>query len=675
MEDEGERGEKKNEDAAGDGGGALVSWNALGLDDRLVRSCRARDLRFPTHAQIRSIPLTLKGLDVSCRAHTGSGKTLAYLLPSLHKVFLADKKKNATSERRSIACPRVVILVPTKELATQVRKECQEVLKHCKDGNGDAQVTKQYRVGELPQGSSSSAAVREAARNCPDVLVSTPARVTQCLKDKLFPPKSINGDGLEMMVLDECDLLLSFGHEKDIKYVFERCREGVQTVMVSATTTSEEVGNLKSLLLSKPAEVDCDDVEEMEQRKREEREIKKELKKKKKPLITHFGLEIKKGKNDKLLYLMALLRLGLCKKKILIFVKDADEAVRARLFLHKFGVLCVALHSELPANSRAHILEEFNRGVHDVLIAAADDDSSNSLDGSNANDKENAKEDEENEQPTRKSKKERKKEKEKRNQAAKKDSEFGVSRGVDFKKVHTVINFEVPKTFEAYQHRVGRTGRAGATGVAITFFGPSDEEAYHILLKGYADSAAAEAKEDDEEDEQDEQDKEDSDNFLKPFERLPKEATEALRYRAEDTLRGISKSAVKDARLRELRVELLNSERLASHFEENPDDLNLLRHDSSISKREDTNKHLSHLPAYLRNASKNKRKKNAINAVETEDGNEAKWAAMRLDVDVAEFGQKKKRRRKDKREGGRQKKTREEVGARVKRKAGRKRSR
>ena len=173
--DEGERGEKKNEDAAGDGGGVLVSWNALGLDDRLVRSCRARDLRFPTHAQIRSIPLTLKGLDVSCRAHTGSGKTLAYLLPSLHKVFLADKKKNATSERRSIACPRVVILVPTKELATQVRKECQEVLKHCKDGNGDAQVTKQYRVGELPQGSSSSAAVREAARNCPDVLVSTPA--------------------------------------------------------------------------------------------------------------------------------------------------------------------------------------------------------------------------------------------------------------------------------------------------------------------------------------------------------------------------------------------------------------------------------------------------------------------------------------------------------------------
>lgn len=695
------RDNEKAKKATGSGGGGdddeedkndapSSSWESLGLDARLVQSCVSRNLRTPTHAQIRSIPLTLKGLDVSCRAHTGSGKTLAYLLPSLHKVFLADKKRraekkgggSATNSTGACAPPRVIVLVPTKELATQVRKECQEVLKYCGKGEDkDDEVSKKYRVGELPQGSSNSAAVREAARNCPDVLVSTPARVAHCLKDKLFPPKSVNGDGLEMMVLDECDLLLSFGHEKDIKYIFERCREGVQTVMVSATSTSEEVGNLKSLLLSKPAEVNCDDVEEMEQKKREEREMKKELKKKKKPLITHFGLEIKKGKNDKLLYLMALLRLGLCKKKILIFVKDADEAVRARLFLHKFGVLCVALHSELPANSRAHILEEFNRGVHDVLVAAAEDDSSS---GNDASDKENAKQedDKEEDQPTRKSKKERKKEKEKRNQAAKKDSEFGVSRGVDFKKVHTVINFEVPKTFEAYQHRVGRTGRAGATGVAITFFCPSDEESYNMLLKGYADAAAAakaaEAKEgddDDDGDEEDERDEEDIDDFLKPFERLPKEATEALRYRAEDTLRSISKSAVKDARLRELRVELLNSERLASHFEENPDDLSLLRHDSSISKRDDANKHLSHLPAYLRNASKKKRKKNAINAVETEDGDEAKWAAMRLDVDVAEFGQKKKRRRKDKREGGKQKKSREEVGAKVKKKAGRKRSR
>ena len=69
-------------------------------------------------------------------------------------------------------------------------------------------------------------------------------------------------------------------------------------------------------------------------------------------------------------------------------------------------------------------------------------------------------------------------------------------------------------------------------------------------MKGYADAAAvakaAEAKEEDDDEEEDEREEEDVDDFLKPFERLPKEATEALRYRAEDTLRSISKSAVKE---------------------------------------------------------------------------------------------------------------------------------
>ena len=83
-----------------------------------------------------------------------------------------------------------------------------------------------------------------------------------------------------------------------------------------------------------------------------------------------------------------------------------------------------------------------------------------------------------------------------------------------------MINFEVPKTFEAYQHRVGRTGRVG-DGRGDYFFGPSDEEAYHVLLKGYADAAAvakaAEAKEEDDDEEEDEREEEDVDDFLKPL--------------------------------------------------------------------------------------------------------------------------------------------------------------
>ena len=56
---------------------------------------------------------------------------MAYLLPSLHKVFLQEKKKKTSREKTTN--PRVIVLVPTRELATQVRKECQEILKHCGD--------------------------------------------------------------------------------------------------------------------------------------------------------------------------------------------------------------------------------------------------------------------------------------------------------------------------------------------------------------------------------------------------------------------------------------------------------------------------------------------------------------------------------------------------------------
>lgn len=74
---------------------------------------------------------------------------------------------------------------------------------------------------------------------------------------------------------------------------------------------------------------------------------------------------------------------------------------------------------------------------------------------------------------------------------------------------------------------------------------------------------------------------------------------EALRYRAEDVSRGITKAAVAEARSRELRSELLNSEKLKAHFEENPNDLAVLKHDKPLHKVPHA-AHLKHIPSYLR---------------------------------------------------------------------------
>jgi superfamily II DNA/RNA helicase len=141
----------------------------------------------------------------------------------------------------------------------------------------------------------------------------------------------------------------------------------------------------------------------------------------------------------------------------------------------------------------------------------------------------------------------------------------------------------------AYLHRVGRTGRAGKSGTAITLVTPAEEDALEEVrhkLAARGGSAGASAAQE-----------------LKPFDKLQVESVEALRYRAEDAARAVGRTAVREARVRELRSELLNSERLAAHFEDNPEDLNLLKHDVSLAKHPAL-PHLSHLPGYLRGTRK-----------------------------------------------------------------------
>jgi len=595
---------------------ARERWLALGLAAPVADAAVACGFVAPTSTQVAAIPCALRGRDCVVRAATGSGKTMAYALPIAHALCGSVRVNGGV---------RAIVLAPTRELAHQTRKACARALRACAPN---------VVVGELPAPSVGTNVLRETAGSPPDVLVATPARVAECVRGGYFPPGAL-GEGLEMVVLDEADLLLSFGYVDDIKCIMKAVKRGTQVMMLSATL-SKEVEELRDVVAHKPTTVDVEDDDAA--RDRDEAK-EKEGDKTSGPNITHYSLAIPKS-SDRLLYAMALLRLGLCKKKVLVFVSSADAAVRLRLFLHKFGVPTCALHSELPANSRTHILQEFNRGVYDFMVAAADD----------ANMKETGEEEEEEEEdkaPTRESKKRKK---------DRRDKEFGVVRGIDFQAVNTVINFEVPTTAAAYVHRVGRTGRAGKSGTAITIVSPTEEAAFKQIQSNLAstvgDTVAAT-------------------QVVKTFDRLPKEAVDALRYRAEDAARAVGKTAVKEARVRELKQELLNSERLAAHFEDNAEDLALLKHDTSLAKHPDA-KHLSHLPGYLRGS----KRRGEARVVEA-DSTHAKAAAnYQLDVDVAEFGSKKKRKRNDRRETGPDLRVKHKFKANFKKKSvGRKRSR
>jgi len=173
-----------------------------------------------------------------------------------------------------------------------------------------------------------------------------------------------------------------------------------------------------------------------------------------------------------------------------------------------------------------------------------------------------------------------------------KDSEFGVARGIDFQNVSFVINFDFPTTSKTYLHRIGRTARTGSQGTALSFIIPASEygKSKHSSLPS-------------------------TKSDIKVLERIrtrladagrkeiqqyhfDTKQLEAFRYRMTDALRAVTRSAIHQARAQELRMEILTSEKLKRHFEDNPGELEGLRHDEDthIVRRQ---AHLKHVPDYL----------------------------------------------------------------------------
>lgn len=299
------------------------------------------------------------------------------------------------------------------------------------------------------------------------------------------------------------------------------------------------------------------------------------------------------------------------KGKCLVFVADIDRCYRLKLFLEQFGVKGCVLNSELPVNSRCHVVEEFNKNVYDIIIASDENEILGDEEHlNNAEDKpplrpggsqeigdlpDNTASDRKNhdsinvEKPA--STGDRSSRHKKQRKAAKDGKHYGISRGIDFKNVACVFNFDLPTTSKSYTHRIGRTARAGRTGTAISFIVPS---AQYLKHKPTSTPSA----------EHDEivlakilrrQNKEGKD--VKPYD-FDMKQVEAFKYRVNDALRAVTQIVIREARTRELRQEILQSEKLKRHFEENPADLQHLKHDGDLRPARQQ-PHLKHIPDYL----------------------------------------------------------------------------
>lgn len=288
-----------------------------------------------------------------------------------------------------------------------------------------------------------------------------------------------------------------------------------------------------------------------------------------------------------------MIKLELVKGKAIIFVSDVDRCYRLKLFFEQFGIRSCLLNSELPVNCRIHAVEEFNRGVYNIIIASDENEVIGDEKDETDPDKEteNAGLEKADEIPDNNGDKKVTSTRAKKRKSARRDKNYGVSRGIDFMNVAVVINFDLPLTSRSYLHRIGRTARAGQTGMALSFVVPQDKFRKHM-------PTSIETAENDEKvlgkiiKQQAKRGQE-----VKPYS-FDMNAVEAFRYRMNDALRAVTKVSIREARLRELKQELLKSESLKRHFEENPLEVRHLRHDVELRTAR-SQPHLRHVPDYL----------------------------------------------------------------------------
>ncbi|KAM6431995.1 putative ATP-dependent RNA helicase DDX56 [Liasis olivaceus] len=507
--------------AADDSGGMAAaaaadrSFAQMGLDARILQAVAELGWAAPTPIQEKAIPLALEGKDLLARARTGSGKTGAYALPLLQRL-LAGKASALVAEQ----AVRGLVLVPTKELARQALQMLRRLAAYC---------ARDVRAVDLA-GPEDLAAQRPLLMEKPDVVIGTPSRVLAHLQMQSLRLQ----DSLEILVMDEADLLFSFGFEEDLKNLLCHLPKIYQTFIMSATF-SEDVQALKELVLHNPVTLRLQEAPLPDSSQ-----------------LSQFQIQCE-TEEDKFLLLYALLKLSLVPGKVLLFVNRIDRCYRLKLFLEQFGIAACVLNSELPTQSRSHIISQFNRGFYNYIIATDEQDLA------------------EPEGTNRRRKRGTKGEKGK-------DQEYGVSRGIDFQNVSAVFNFDFPPSFESYIHRAGRTARVHNPGTVLTFVLPSEG----LLLAKIEEVLTDESR---------------TKYTLRPYQFRMGEI-EGLRYRCLDAMRSVTKQAIKEARLREIKEELLNSEKLKTYFEDNPRDLNLLRHDKPLHPAV-IKPHLRNVPEYL----------------------------------------------------------------------------
>ncbi|GIX64887.1 ATP-dependent RNA helicase DDX56, putative [Babesia caballi] len=241
--------------------------------------------------------------------------------------------------------------------------------------------------------------------------------------------------------------------------------------------------------------------------------------------IKEFYVDVEEG--DKTLLLYALLKMEAVPHPTLVFTNSDERAYQIKTLLAKLSVEARTLSRLLSPRMRQTLLSSFNQGAIDVLIVADDD----------------------------------------------RGDKLCSTRGVDFKSVQCVLNFDAPADATVYTHRIGRTGRMGSVGSSITFVGAADAPLLEALRA-------------------------DPSRRLQPLQ-VDRGAFDSMRYRVEDVAKGVTKRLVATSQMQAVRQSALLEDAFVTSLSKRDEVLlkAVVKNDDrklAVEKR-----HLAHLPDYL----------------------------------------------------------------------------
>jgi len=298
-------------------------FSEFDLDKRLLKAIDKLGFQTPTPVQVETIPRAMDHKDLLVSSETGSGKTAAFLLPTLHQMLVKAAPESGS---------RMLILLPTRELARQVMKHFKQL----------AEFT--HLKFALICGGETFKFQRAMFRKNPEVIIATPGRLLEHIEHG-----TPDFSELEFLILDEADRMLDMGLSEDVLKIVSCCNVDRQTLLFSATLSHRGLSKMMAGMLREPETIKLNTVREQHQNIRQQ--------------IVAADDSLHKGR------LTAWLLANETFDKAMVFTNTRLQADKLGSYLLSKGQRMGVLHGELEQDERNRIMQLLRQGIINVLVA------------------------------------------------------------------------------------------------------------------------------------------------------------------------------------------------------------------------------------------------------------------------------------------------------------------